>query len=122
LFSAFFLPLIVSVLSGAAGALGIGGGGVFLLYLMVFANVEQLKAQGMNLIFFLPIALTAIFIHLKNRLIDRYAVLVTVPFGLLGAWLGIKTASLLEGDTLRLLFGLILAAVGFHELFKKTSF
>lgn len=121
MFSAFFLPLIVSVLSGAAGALGIGGGGVFLLYLMVFANVEQLKAQGMNLIFFLPIALTAIFIHLKNRLIDRYAVLVTVPFGLLGAWLGIKVASLLESELLRLLFGLILAAVGFHELFKKTS-
>ncbi len=50
------------------GAMGMGGGGVLLIYLTAFAHVPQLKAQGINLISFLPTGLLATVIYaVKNR-------------------------------------------------------
>ena len=51
---------VVSLLSGLLGSLGMGAGAVLLLYLRVFGGVEQFEAQGINLIFFLPIAVLSI--------------------------------------------------------------
>ena len=115
-FSEMILPFIVSVLSGAAGALGIGGGGVLLLYLTVFEDVDQLRAQGMNLLFFLPTAATALVMHSKNKLIDWRAALTAIPFGLAGAWLGVTLANYIGSDILRKIFGFLLAFTGLKEL------
>ena len=117
----FLLAFAVSFLAGAAGALGIGGGAVLLLYLTLFASLPQLQAQGINLLFFIPIAFTAIVIHFKNGLIDRRAVLFAVPFGLAGAFLGLKLAEFIGNDLLRRIFGILLGVVGLWELFKKQK-
>ena len=106
----------VSAIAGAAGALGLGGGGVLLLYLSLFEQVEQLRAQGINLLFFLPCAVTALALHTKSGLVRWRAVLIARPFGLAGAWLGVHLARLLGGDLLRRAFGLLLGAVGLREL------
>ena len=115
------LPFAVSVLAGAAGALGIGGGGVLLLYLTVFADVEQLRAQGMNLLYFLPTALVALVMHFRNRLVDWRAALAAVPLGLAGVWLGATLAKYVGGDILRKIFGFLLAFVGLKELLSSGS-
>ena len=46
---------VVSLLSGVTASMGLGGGFVLLIYLTAFANVPQMEAQLINLIFFLPI-------------------------------------------------------------------
>ena len=46
------IPIIAGFLSGLIGSMGFGGGGVLIIYLVVFANIPQLQAQGINLIFF----------------------------------------------------------------------
>ena len=61
---------VVSLLSGLLGSLGMGAGAVLLLYLRVFGGVEQFEAQGINLIFFLPIAVLSILLHARNHLIS----------------------------------------------------
>ena len=48
--------IIAAFFAAVLGSLGMGGGGVLLIYLTVFQNMAQLDAQGMNLLFFLPIA------------------------------------------------------------------
>ena len=57
---------IAGFISGTAGALGLGGGGILVIYLTVFAGVEQFQAQGINLLFFIPSAAIAVFLHWKK--------------------------------------------------------
>ena len=47
------LSWLFGALSGVIGALGMGGGGVLIIFLSAFAGLDQLKAQGINLLFFL---------------------------------------------------------------------
>ena len=40
--------ILAAFLSGLAGSLGLGGGGVLVLYLVLALGMPQLKAQGMT--------------------------------------------------------------------------
>ena len=44
--------LLAGLFSGIIGGMGLGGGAVLIIYLTVFKNTEQLRAQGINLLFF----------------------------------------------------------------------
>ena len=48
--------ILAAFFSGLAGSLGLGGGGVLVLYLALALGMSQLKAQGINLLFFIPCA------------------------------------------------------------------
>ena len=69
--------------AGALGAMGLGGGGVLLLYLAL-TGTGQLAAQGVNLTFFLPIAALSLVLHRKNGLVDLPAALPVAGGGVLG--------------------------------------
>lgn len=112
---------IASVIAGLAAALGIGGGAVLLLYLTVFAGVEQLTAQGINLLFFLPIAVVSVCIHAKNKLINYKSAGICIIFGLLGVWGGLWLAKSLDASLLRKLFALLLLAMGVKELLTRKK-
>ena len=45
--------IIAGLLSGIIGAMGLGGGAVLLIYLSLIKGTDQLKAQGINLLFFI---------------------------------------------------------------------
>ena len=45
--------LLAGLFSGILGSMGLGGGGILIIYLSLFTATEQLKAQGINLIFFI---------------------------------------------------------------------
>ena len=55
--------LAAGLFSGIIGGMGLGGGAVLIIYLTVFSDVDQLKAQGINLLFFIPIALLAVSVY-----------------------------------------------------------
>lgn len=109
------------ILSGIAGAMGLGGGGVLILYLVLIAGVEQVTAQGINLLFFLPCGLVAILLHARQKRIRWKTVLPCVAGGiggvLLGTWLlaGLDAAWLSKG------FALGLIGLGLKELFSKAK-
>jgi len=108
---------LAGVLSGMAGAMGLGGGGVLLIYLTVFAGAEQLNAQGINLIFFVPIAILSMIIYAKNGQINWGAVIKTALFGLAGAFVGSFLAGFIGGELLSKLFACMLVVLGIYELF-----
>ena len=114
-----FVDMLVGFLAGAFGAMGVGGGGILLLYLTAFAGVDQLAAQGINLIFFLPAAAGAIFIHIKNGYIKWRSALVSVLFGIPGVFLGSYIAGSIDESLLRTVFALFLLILGGRELFAK---
>ena len=64
------MNILVGILTGATASMGLGGGFILLVYLSVFTEIPQDIAQGINLLFFLPIALLSLVIHIKNKLTD----------------------------------------------------
>ena len=109
----------VGFLAGAAGGLGIGGGGILLLYLTAFLNTEQLLAQGINLAFFLPTAAAALFGHIKNRFVKWKTALISVLFGIPGVFFGAYIANCIDKSLLRLVFSVFLLVIGLKLLFRK---
>lgn len=97
-------------------ALGMGGGGVLLLYLTAFRDTPQLAAQGINLAFFLPVAAVSLAFHIKNKLVDFKIAAVLIPAGILGVFGGSWLAGRLDEALLRKLFAGLLVLIGLREL------
>lgn len=107
--------IIAALLSGAAGALGLGGGTVFLMYLAI-KDVPQLKAQGINLLFFLPCALVSIIFNSKKKLV-RWRVAIPMALGgFLGALCGSWFANWIGGAWMRKIFAVFLIIIGLTQL------
>ena len=107
--------------SGMAASLGLGGGGILLLYLVLALNMEQLQAQGINLIFFLPCAVIAIIFYTKKKLIDWKAALPILAGGVLGVGLGVWLAGAISAEWLARIFGGFLLLLGLREFFSKDK-
>lgn len=107
------------LLSGIIGALGLGGGGVLIIYLTLFASAPQTQAQGINLLFFLPCAAVALFFHTKGKLVDWKCAISMSLAGFLGAVLGCLLAGFIGGEWLSKIFGGYILIIGLLELFRK---
>lgn len=109
------------LLSGAAGAMGLGGGGVLMIYLTLFAGVEQIEAQGINLLFFLPCAAVSILMSSREGLIDWKTALPVAGAGLLGALVGYFLSGIIGGEWLGKIFGVYMLVLGAKELLHKKE-
>ena len=112
---------LVGLLSGIAASMGFGGGMVLLIYLTTIAGIPQLMAQGVNLLFFLPIALISLIINLRSHLVDLRGLLPSLITGALFAALFSFVARFLGGAMLRKGFGVLVVIAGLRELLKKKK-
>lgn len=123
----FLSATLAAFFAGGLGAMGLGGGGVLLLWLAL-SGTEQLTAQGVNLIFFLPVGAVGLWSHWRNRLVEGSAALPMTAGGLLGLGAGILLAGYLPGRVLARLFGLLTAAIALREgwgavsIFRREGF
>ena len=109
------ISFIIALLSG----IGVGGGGLFALYLKLFSSYEQLTVQALNLIFFLFASGSALCIHLMKRKIYPIPVLVMSLCGVLGSLLGTSLAIAIRSPLLSKLFGILLILTALHSLFRR---
>ena len=112
--------IIAGFLSGAVGSLGVGGGGVLIVFLTLFLEYSRDEAAVMNLIFFIPIALLSVIIYLKQKQIDVKREVGLALSGLLGSVLGVYLSGVIETSLLSKIFGGILIAISIKTLFSKT--
>ena len=117
--SGWLVAGIASLVAGFVSALGLGGGGILVLYLTLFLGMEQMQAGGINLIFFLPLAAVSIYIHMKHRLIDYKFALKCAPSGVVGAFLGVWLANALHPVWVSKGFAVFVLILGIRELFSK---
>ncbi len=113
--------IIAGFLSGLIGGMGLGGGGVLIIYLTVFAGVEQLRAQGINLLFFVPVAVASVIVYAFKKQIQYKTVLFTAAGGVLGAVSGCLLSSYIGGELLSKFFGGALVVFGLYTLFSKQK-
>ena len=114
---------IIAALAGAAtgvlSGFGVGGGSLLLIYMTTFAGVPQTLAQGVNLLYFLPTAATALPAHLKNGYVEKGALLPAIAAALVCSALTAWAATALDVEVLRKCFGGFLILIGLRELFRK---
>ena len=60
----------IGIVAGIVSGTGMGGGTILIFLLTFMLGIEQHIAQATNLIFFIPTAIVAIIVNLKNKNID----------------------------------------------------
>ncbi len=110
------IAALAGFLAGTAGAMGLGGGSILLLYLTLVAGEDQLHAQGINLLFFIPCATAALWLHQTEGRVPWRVVVPTALWGLPGAAMGFWLSGRLGGQGTGKLFGMFLLALGVREL------
>ena len=113
--------LLAGLFSGIIGGMGLGGGAVLIIYLTVFRDTPQLQAQGINLLFFIPIALVAVIIYAFKKQIKWRVTLPIAAGGILGAAGGFFLTDFIGGSFTAKLFGGFLIILGLKEIFTKNK-
>jgi uncharacterized membrane protein YfcA len=111
------LPFFLATLSG----MGVGGGGLLVLYLTLAKEMPQAEAQGINLLFFLCAAAAAFAVNRKKRHFSWKNTLLLAVSGILMTIPGALLAMAMEGYLLRKVFGGLLILSGILSLFSKKS-
>ncbi len=111
----FIAGFFCAILSG----LGIGGGGLLVIWLVLSQGVEQLEAQGINLVFFLFSSGAAMLVHLLHRKLNFRLIIWIVVCGAIGAVLGSQLAHAVEPMSVRTAFGALLIGSGTLALLRK---
>lgn len=110
-----------ALLTGVFASLGVGGGMILIIYLTVFGGFDQLAAQGINLIYFIPIALLSVIIHTKNRLIEWKKIIPSIIIGVIFAAAGTYAAERIGSPALKKIFAVFILLIGVKELLYKPK-
>lgn len=106
------MDVIFGTAAAVLSGLGVGSGGLLVIYLTMLGEYEQITAQGLNLLFFLFSSGAAMLYHVTHRRINYGAVMVLVGFGLVGAATGSMLLGVLGGSVVRKIFGGMLVLSG----------
>ena len=113
------IAAISGTLSAIIGSMGLGGGGVLIIYFNLFTQIPQTIAQGINLLFFIPSAIVAIIIYAKKKLINFKLAITFSLLGLIGAMIGSYLACFIDSKVLSKIFAILLLIMGVMQFRSK---
>lgn len=113
------LAALAAFFTSALAGMGVGGGGLFLIYLTLAADVPQHTAQLVNLCFFMLASASSLTVHIQKRKLPLRAVMLLAFGGVAGAFFGVFVAASTHPNALRVILGTFFAASGTVSLFKK---
>ena len=117
----WLLSLACGLGAGILSAWGVGGGTLLLLVMTLVLGVDQQTAQGLNLLFFLPTAASALMCHARNGCLDRSILFSAIPWATAAAVVGAWIATALEPEILRRPFGVYLLLSGVSLLWPRQK-
>ncbi len=113
----FFWYIVAGVLAGILGGMGMGGGTLLIPLLSIFYAVSQHVAQAVNLISFIPMAVVALIIHIKKKMVNFDKILFFIIPGVATCIAGCFLAKAMSGDLLKRFFGGFLLALSVFQFF-----
>ena len=111
--------LIVGTSLGFLSGLGIGGGSLLILWLTMVLGTDPITARSINLLFFLPSALVACALRIRQGNLRIKPLLPAMIAGCAAAALFSWISTILDVQILKKLFGIVLLAAGLRELFYR---
>ncbi|MBQ8765816.1 MAG: sulfite exporter TauE/SafE family protein [Clostridia bacterium] len=114
----YIVSVVAGFLSGLIGSMGFGGGGILIIYLVIFANTPQIVAQGINLIFFIPCALLATIIYSIKKQIKFKVILPVILGGIIGVLFASYFLSFIKSEWLSKAFAIFLILMGLATVIK----
>ena len=115
----FLLDFTAGILVAALAGLGVGGGGLLVIYLTLIKDIGQVEAQGLNLLFFVAAGGASLFVHVKKRKLDYKKIILIIICGSAGAVAGSLLTNCIDGAVIKKIFGGFLIASGIIEFFWK---
>lgn len=111
------IEILTGIIAGSISSLGMGGGTILILVLSNFVGLEQHIAQATNLVFFIPTAVSAIAVNIKQKLVNTKLSYVIILSGSLGAIIGSAIAMNINAGYLKKYFGVFLLLISANEIY-----
>jgi len=123
------MMIMLAILTGVStgilsGMLGIGGGAIMVVMAIALLNVSQHVAQAAALTAIIPTALTGVYKHHRNGLVNWQLVLYMSIGGVIGGLAGSYWANIMDEAILRKVFSIFFALIGVKLLissYKKDT-
>ena len=109
--------LIVGTTLGFLSGLGIGGGSLLILWMTMILHSDPQVARSINLLFFIPSALVACILRIKQGILKIRPLLPAMLAGCAAAAGFSWFSTILNVEILKKLFGIVLITAGLRELF-----
>ena len=115
------LDFLIFFAIAAISGMGLGGGGLFVIYLTLVVGTPQIIAQGANLAFFIIAAsFSTLYNAIKNQI--KWKITLTMSAsGIILAYLGTLTAGNMDSSILTKIFGAMLILGGLTSLLSTFS-
>ncbi len=117
----WLIPFLCGLGASVISAWGVGGGTLLLLVMTLFLGVDQRTAQGVNLLFFLPTAASALVCHAKGGYLDKPTLKAAVPAAVMAALIGAWISNAVDVEVLRKPFGVYLLLSGISLVWPKRE-
>ncbi len=108
--------ILAGFISGIISGMGMGGGIILIPVLTIFLGFDQKIAQGITLLYFIPTAVFALIVHIKNKNIDYKIALKIASTGVVSAGIGAVCIKYLPTPLLGKIFAFFLLAVGVWQI------
>lgn len=115
------IPFLCGLGASVVSAWGVGGGTLLLLVMTLFLGVDQRTAQGINLLFFLPTAASALICHARGGCLDKPTLKAAVPVAVAAALAGAWISNAVDVEVLRKPFGVYLLLSGASLVWPKKD-
>ncbi len=117
----WIVPFLCGLGASVISAWGVGGGTLLLLVMTLFLGVDQRAAQGVNLLFFLPTAASALVCHARGGYLDKPTLKAAVPVAVIAALIGAWISNAVDVEVLRKPFGVYLLLSGASLVWPKKK-
>ena len=115
------IPFLCGLGASVVSAWGVGGGTLLRLVMTLFLGVDQRTAQGINLLFFLPTAASALVCHARGGYLDKPTLKAAVPIAVAAALAGAWVSNAVDVEVLRKPFGIYLLLSGASLVWPKKD-
>lgn len=115
------IDFIITVLASILAAMGVGGGGLLIVYLSLAKELPQITSQGINLICFLPSAAISVLMKLKELKGNFKLIAVIAICGTAASVLSSVFVGHIKSNILRIMFGILLVFSGVYQFFSEKK-